>query len=255
MSELRKVCHYCGERIKKKELIGHFATAHSIGARDKEEFACLDGCVRCCADEGMPLELTLGDLMRISNYLDVSMEKLFDDYCQLMWNRIPNTPYFIPSTGLVFPCGFLKEEECVVYDVRPLHCRLFPENILTSNFEDLSPVKGRGYQCVDKEFTISMDRADAVRNLSEIDQRELEATAEYFENINYSIPISDEEYGQIMSAVEGLDEIEKNAKKRAFFMEVLNKRIGLDDLKKVFVDKIKKLDGDKDLKKFSLFEV
>jgi len=255
VSELRKVCQYCGERVKKKELIGHFATAHSIGARDKEGFACLDGCVRCCDDEGVPLELTLGDLMRISNHLDVSMEKLFDDYCQLMWNRIPNTPYFIPSTGLVFPCGFLKEGECVIYDVRPLHCRLFPENIITSNFEDLSPVKGRGYQCVDKEFTISMERAQAVGNLSDVDQRELEATAEYLENINYSVPISEEEYSQIMSAIKDFGEMEKNEKKRALFMDVLNKRIDLENLKKEFVGKIKKLDNAKDFDKFSFFKV
>ncbi len=248
---MRKSCPYCGERLKKKEYAAHITTVHKIGLREEEEFACLDGCVRCCVDEGMPLELTLGDVVRISRHLGISMEKLFEDYCQVMWNRIPNTPYFLPSTGLVFPCGFLENEECVVYDARPLHCRLFPENILTSNFEDLTPVKGRGYECVDKEFTISEKRADAMRKLSEIDQMELESTAEYFENINYSVPISEEEHGQIMSHVEDLDELERNEKKRALFMTIIGKRIDIDGVEKAFREKIRKLDGEKDLERYS----
>jgi Fe-S-cluster containining protein len=193
-------------------------------------------------------------MVRVSKKLDISLQRLFEDYCQVMWNRIPNTPFFIPSTGLVFPCKFLKGERCVIYDARPLHCRLFPENILTSNFEDLTLVKDRGYKCVDKGFTITEERAEVIRKLSDIDQMELEATADYFKNINYSVPISDEEYGEIMTYVEELEDMEKNEKKRALFMNIIDKRIDLDAVKKIFLEKIRKLDREKDLEKYSFFK-
>ncbi len=251
---VRKSCPYCGERLKKREYAVHIAAVHKIGLRREEEFTCLDGCVRCCVDEGMPLELTLGDMVRVSKHLGISMEKLFEDYCQMMWNRIPNTPYFLPSTGLVFPCGFLKGEECVIYDVRPLHCRLFPENILISNFEDLTPLKGTGYECVDKGFAISEERAEAIRKLSEIDEAELEATADYLENINHSVPISEADYGKIMSHVANFDPLERNGVQRALFMELLSKRLDLNTIEKAFLEKIRTLDGEKELEKYDLFK-
>ncbi len=251
---MRKSCPYCGERLKKREYAAHIAAVHNIGLRGEEEFTCLNGCVRCCVDKGMPLELTLGDMVRISRHLGISLEKLFEDYCQVMWNLIPYTPYFLPSTGLVFPCGFLEGEECVIYDARPLHCRLFPENILTSDFEDLTPVKGRGYECADKGFMISEKRAECIKKLSEIDQMELESTAEYFENINYSVPISDEEFEGITSYVEGLDELERNERKRTLFMEALSQRIDMNSIEKAFLEKIQKLDGEKSLEKYSLYK-
>ncbi|MFQ5816106.1 MAG: hypothetical protein ACE5G7_06375, partial [Candidatus Hydrothermarchaeaceae archaeon] len=87
---MKKACPYCGQKLRKKEYDAHISQKHS-----KPEFRCLGGCVRCCTDRGMPLELTLSDFMRIKNNLGLSAEEMYEKYCWVMWNQIPYTYTFI----------------------------------------------------------------------------------------------------------------------------------------------------------------
>ncbi|MEE8168599.1 MAG: YkgJ family cysteine cluster protein [Candidatus Hydrothermarchaeales archaeon] len=238
---MKRPCPYCGVRLKKKEREVHVRETHQLRGSE-DEFMCLKGCVRCCTDKGMPLELTIGDMARISKHLGISLSDLFEEYCDIMWNRIPYTTMFIPSIGLTFPCEFLEGEKCVIYSVRPLHCRMFPENVVVSSeFEDISPIRGRGYKCIDRGFRVSEERGKRIKRLSELDEDELEKSAMYFGNISIQAYVTDEEFGEVLEALKEVDELEKNEKKRELCTNIIRAKGDEDVIRVMFLEKIKNL--------------
>ncbi len=205
-----------------------------------ERFQCVEGCTRCCTDKGHPLELTAGDIVRLCRQLSIGGRDFFDRYCEIIWNRVPDSFLLIPSVGLKFPCVFLQESTCAVYDVRPIHCRLFPEALVVDNCGP-GIYRNCGYQCIDKGFDPSMYRKVYIRRLKDIDRHELRATASCFDNFKYCAEIKTEQVKDINSLLSQVHNMEKTATKRELYYEMIDRR-HRERVESVFMKKMEKLD-------------
>ncbi len=234
---MKRKCPYCGERLRTEEYEAHRQEKHS-----KPAFRCLDGCVRCCADRGRPLELTIVDFERIRHNLKLTAKEMFQKYCEIQWNIMPGTYTFIPSMGLRFPCGFLDGGRCKIYGTRPMHCRLFPENIAVEpGLEYAGAFKGRGYKCVDEGFEVAPERRKSIENLMEANNRELEETESVFQNLDYCVDITEEEYREVIRELEGVDLMEYDRTKRELFTKLIEDSI-VGDIRAEFTKRIEAID-------------
>ncbi|MEW6410047.1 MAG: YkgJ family cysteine cluster protein [Nitrospirota bacterium] len=206
----------------------------------KKGFHCIEGCVRCCTDRGNPLELTIVDILRLSRRLYIGIKDFFECYCEIVWNRIPDTSLLIPSIALIFPCGFLERDKCTIYDFRPIHCRLFPEALILDS-GDLSLYRNCGYRCIDEGILMDKRRETYIHELKEIDRRELKATASYFENFKYCVELRPEEFKRISSLLSEIDDMEKAEKKRELCTETISKDTR-DKVFSIFMEKLSRLD-------------
>jgi Fe-S-cluster containining protein len=163
------------------------------------------------------LELVLSDIERISKELDISCEDFFMRYGGILWSSIPGTRALIPATGLPFPCKFLKDDRCEIYEMRPLHCRLFPERLYIdpSPQEFLSFYKS-SYECVDEGISLGEERVEEVKALMEEDLAALERTAGFFRNEDYVFELSTSQYSGIQRVFSGIDpqDPDRNEKRR-----------------------------------------
>ena len=208
--------------------------------KDVERLPCIEeGCIRCCTDRGNPLELTTGDILRLCRALSIGSDDFYAQYCGIMWNRITGTCLFIPSVGLIFPCRFLESGRCCVYDVRPIHCRLFPEGLVADN-NNMDIYRNCGYRCIDKGMAADKKREPYIYELKRIDRRELEATASYFENFNYCVELKPEEVKRAGGFLSDVDYMERAAKTREMFTEAIDKKTR-EEVESVFIKRLCKL--------------
>lgn len=217
------------------------AVDSGLSPDDYKEFHCAEGCVRCCTDKGNPLELTIGDIVRLCGHLSIEAGELFENYCGIMWNRIPGTSLLIPSVGLIFPCGFLKNDRCEVYDVRPIHCRLFPEALVMDN-GNLEIYRNCGYCCIDNGAPLDMHRKAYVHRLKDIDRHELKVTASYFDNFSYCVELRPDDLGRIGNSMCGIGNMERAAKKRELYTETIDKKT-METVESAFRKKLCKLNA------------
>jgi Fe-S-cluster containining protein len=211
---MKRACPYCGLRLKGKKLSTHISKEHQ-GAGKK--FFCREDCVRCCTDLGAPLELVLEDILRIAGELKISSEDFLKIYGGVLWTNIPGTKALIPSTGLPFPCKFLKTGKCSIYEFRPLHCRLFPERLFINPAPDqFEPFYKSGYTCVDEGFYMGEEREEEIERLMDIDRSELERTANFFKNERLIYELSQEQYKIVQKMFGETDQSdpERNRKRR-----------------------------------------
>lgn len=206
----------------------------------EEGFHCIKGCIRCCTDRGNPLELTVGDIIRLCEYLSISTKHLFKHYCEIIWNRIPDTSLLIPSIGLIFPCRFLNGDKCTVYDFRPIHCRLFPEALIVEN-ADLSLYRSCGYQCINEGIFVNENKEPYIHELKKTDSVELENTESYFENFKYCFKLKPEESERISRQLSKVDNTEKAEKKRELCTKAISKGTR-DKVLSIFMEKLDRLD-------------
>jgi len=242
---LKKRCSYCGEKLKKKEYEAHILDHQQSSGEKSEEkgaFKCYDDCIRCCEDPGAPLELTITDISRIKTHLGIKATELFEKRCCIMWNMISGTQTMVPSVGLMFQCGFLEEGQCTIYDVRPIHCHLFPEALFTdSNPRNLKAFTDTGYKCIDRGFKISDKAREEMLRLYEIDENETKATAEYFDNFRYSYKLSNMELNLVYELLKDVTELDKNERRREICTDMISSELK-NKAKDDFIEKIKKLD-------------
>ncbi|GBE56534.1 flagellin N-methylase [archaeon BMS3Bbin16] len=195
---MKRRCPYCNTELKGKKLVKHISETHEGKG---SEFYCRDTCVRCCTDPGSPLELLLADIKRISKKLKIGAAEFFERYGAVLWTNIPGTALLIPATGLPFPCKFLVKGKCSIYDVRPLHCRLFPERLYIApepwSYESFYSA---GYICVDDGLTISPERRSELEELMIEDQRELEKTADFFNNEKFVYELTPDQLAEVEEA-------------------------------------------------------
>lgn len=238
---MKRACPYCGLKFKGKNLHTHIYETH-MGKG--EEFRCRDDCVRCCTDIGAPLELVIGDVERIARALDISFEELFKEYGGIGWSNIPGTGALIPALGLPFPCGFLKEGKCTIYDIRPLHCRLFPERLYISPAtEELEPFFLSGYACLDAGFSISEERIEEVKDLMEQDKNELIRTAKIFKNEEFIYELNPSQDETVWKRLVNIrpDDPERNRKRREIIESVIPAEFR-DQVYEAFLDRLKMMD-------------
>ncbi|MFV2040749.1 MAG: YkgJ family cysteine cluster protein [Candidatus Hydrothermarchaeales archaeon] len=218
---MKRRCPYCNTELKGKKLAKHLSAVHEGGGA---EFYCRDSCVRCCTDPGSPLELLLADIERISKSLKISMAEFFERYGGVLWTNIPGTALLIPATGLPFPCKFLVDGKCSIYDVRPLHCRLFPERLYIApepwSYESFYSA---GYVCVDAGLGIQPNRRAELEELMAEDQRELERTAAFFKNENYVYELTPDQLAEVEDAFLkiGSNDLDRGDAKRRILDEMI----------------------------------
>lgn len=117
-------------------------------------FKCND-CGFCCKGEkGIQVNLTVGDIYRICEFLMITVEEFFDKYGGLKPFKDPRKPdgYDI-DMGLEMPCKFWKNGKCSIYSARPLNCRIFPYWLLVRAPEDKLKglLKGKCEYTLDKK--------------------------------------------------------------------------------------------------------
>jgi Fe-S-cluster containining protein len=81
-------------------------------------------CGNCCRLEAGDLFLSATDLRRLSEYLELSDEEFFLEYCEIVDLGLAKRVSLIAEDSGA--CVFLGENGCEVYEQRPLQCRTFP---------------------------------------------------------------------------------------------------------------------------------
>ena len=90
-------------------------------------------CGLCCSDVTAPVNLTLGDIQRITAFLQTGFDKLFRGQIAIIPFANPDKPLIYDlDIGLNMPCRFRVNQTCSIYKARPLNCRLFPYWILSN---------------------------------------------------------------------------------------------------------------------------
>lgn len=114
------------------------------------KFQC-NHCGFCCFETGTQINITLGDIQRISGHLKASVHQLFSKYIGIQpFQDTENT--FNLELGLKIPCNFWNKSCCSIYRARPLNCRLFPYWILgNAQKSELQKYFHTDNQCL-KEF-------------------------------------------------------------------------------------------------------
>lgn len=87
-------------------------------------------CGLCCTDPCTQVNLTIGDISRISDYIKLPIEELFKEYIDLNPFGDSDLKHYDLDLGLNKPCKFRIDEKCSIYPTRPLNCRIFPYWIL-----------------------------------------------------------------------------------------------------------------------------
>jgi Fe-S-cluster containining protein len=88
-------------------------------------------CGLCCHDPLTQVNITIGDVWRIADFLKVDVEELFKEKIGLNPFREPEyEDIYDIDLGLNLPCKFWVNERCIIYPVMPLNCRLFPQWVL-----------------------------------------------------------------------------------------------------------------------------
>jgi Fe-S-cluster containining protein len=150
------------------------------------EFSCLH-CGKCCEDTLVQINLTFGDIHRISTALGKTVSEMFSE------GLIDFNPFLDPETGeydielgLNKPCRLMKKGAgCIIHRARPLNCRLFPYWLL-AEFKELKEIAREGYGCLDGLKLNDAQRAQYrkyAKGVGEILLKESEITDAYVERI------------------------------------------------------------------------
>ena len=121
------------------------------------------------------VEVSLFDLIRLSQVLDNPVSALFFNHCYLGLQASDLNPrYHRLIIKLKKPCYFLEKSRCAVHSSKPLHCILFPEyHQISGHWSKLakSPVF-RSFPCIKNKILVSEQRGRALKELRKISSRE-----------------------------------------------------------------------------------
>lgn len=146
-------------------------------------FQCPETCdAPGCRAPDVIVEVTIFDLIRLSQVLDASVSSLFSNHCCLGLQNIEINPrYKRLILKLVKPCHFLQKTTCIVHDSKPLNCVLFPEyhqiKDLLSTWTAYS-VHSK-FPCLNDDIVISDERRRTLKKLRRLSKIE-EAVSCYF---------------------------------------------------------------------------
>lgn len=143
-------------------------------------------CGACCKKETSPVNITLGDIDRISKFVGKTPEELIGNEIKIRPFLDVDTPgRFELELGLPKPCHFWKDGKCSIYKARPLNCRLFPF-WLFAHFTD-EEVKLQtlpGYDCISISSVDEEHRKiyrEYTKRLGQIIMKESNATDEFIQ--------------------------------------------------------------------------
>ena len=93
-------------------------------------------CQKCCGeDPRININLSVGDIFRICQFLKITIDEFFEKYAGIKTFQDPRIGDY-KDLGLNIPCKFRKDMKCTVYEARPANCRIFPYWVLTLAPED-----------------------------------------------------------------------------------------------------------------------
>ena len=193
-------------------------------------------CGLCCRDPLTQINVTVGDIQRIADFLKVDIEELFKEKIGLNPFKEPEfeNTYDI-DLGLNLPCRFRKNNRCMIYEARPLNCRLFPQWVLANAPNEKIKEILKDHKC---EYDLSKKQeykrySDAVGNilLQEAEFYEL------FKKINIKGLIKDKGNNLREKEHNRVQELRKIFKNQLDIKEI-KKRIK-DNFKKIQENKIK----------------
>ena len=191
-------------------------------------------CGLCCRDPLTQINVTVGDIQRIADFLKVDIEELFKEKIGLNPFKEPEfeNTYDI-DLGLNLPCRFRKNNRCMIYEARPLNCRLFPQWVLANAPNEKIKEILKDHKC---EYDLSKKQeykrySDAVGNilLQEAEFYEL------FKKINIK--------GLIKDKGNNLREKEHNRVQE--LRKIFKNQLDIKEIKKKIKDNFKKIQENK----------
>jgi Fe-S-cluster containining protein len=152
-------------------------------AETKSDFQCPKECdAPGCWMDGVNVEVTLFDLVRLSLDLNTPVSDLFFHHCHIGLEVFEINPrYKRLLVKLNKPCPLLKETRCEVHGSKPLNCILFPEyHYIKGLVSELAkrPAFDR-FPCLKEEIIVSDKRKKALKELKRMGKKE-EALSNYF---------------------------------------------------------------------------
>ena len=140
------------------------------------DFSDLECNLRCPDDCSAPgcwmadviVEVTLFDLIKLSQVLNIPVSRLFSQHCRLgLMNCEFDLRYKKLLIKLKKPCFFLLEKRCRVHGSKPLSCVLFPEY---QQIKGLIPELTRNpifsaFPCLENPIVVSDKRNRALKKL------------------------------------------------------------------------------------------
>lgn len=193
-------------------------------------------CGLCCSDPCTQINLTIGDIKRISDFLKIPVEDLFKEHMSVKPFADPDFIHYDMDLGLELPCRFRIDERCSVYPVRPLNCRLFPYWVLAEappdRLKDIFSEHACSYDMLRKKDyqrykeivgNILLDESKFLR----IDKRINISRMDGFENIQ------EENFRK------------KEQKKIDFIKDKVKVKLNLEDIKQAINNNKDKIEGNK----------
>ncbi|MFH1511245.1 MAG: YkgJ family cysteine cluster protein [Candidatus Woesearchaeota archaeon] len=140
-------------------------------------------CGECCESKATQINVTAGDILRLSEYLKMPFEELIPEYIDINpFGSLGSFEYDL-ELGINKPCNFRKNNRCSVYKARPLNCRLFPTWIIAeAPLEEINSIIDSGSECHANHWTIE-DKAMArlyMEKISKVFWEETKTTEELF---------------------------------------------------------------------------
>jgi Fe-S-cluster containining protein len=138
-------------------------------------------CGECCQNITTQINVTVGDTVRLSEFLKMPIKNLIPKYIDINPFGTPGSSAYEWDLGLNIPCQFRENERCTVYEARPLNCRLFPAWIIANApLFKVKEVIDEQNRCRNNEYTDEDKRKSQiyVKHLGRIFERESRFTDE-----------------------------------------------------------------------------
>lgn len=114
-----------------------------------KDLACAN-CGTCCTVYGL-VDLHVTDVFRIAEFIGVSPEEFFEEYCIILKDKDGNMQFSLDING---GCRFRSEGKCGIYPVRSDTCALYPFNYICVN---LSATTKKEVACYPQCFVHKLD--------------------------------------------------------------------------------------------------
>ena len=155
----------------------------------KASFKCMN-CGKCCSAFYAQINITIGDLIRISGFLEKPISYILKNFVSINPFGDPNNPNnFSYELGINMPCLLRKNEKCSIYQARPLNCRLFPYWVLVQTFVfNQNKIIDKSYKCMN-DLELKKDVIKKYSDYSKIVGDILIQEASFTDNILYKLNI------------------------------------------------------------------
>lgn len=147
-------------------------------------------CGKCCSAFYSQINITVGDLIRISDFLEKPVSHVLKNFIGINPFGDPENPTkFNYELGINMPCLLRKKNKCSIYEARPLNCRLFPYWVLVQAFVfNKKKMIDLSYKCMNN-LELTRDKIRNYSNYSKLIGEILIQEASLTDNILYKLKI------------------------------------------------------------------